>query len=61
MSAIHMTYGSFNFEPQPIPFMTVNKDYIKTSDQINVGTTINVTLNGTIFRATGTESMFIKY
>jgi hypothetical protein len=52
-SLINMHYGSFDFEPNPIPFMTINKEYIKNAAGINVGTLINVTLEGTIVEATG--------
>ncbi len=53
MSTIHMKYGSFNFEPQPIPFMTLVKEYDKTPNGINIGTTIKVSLEGTLIKATG--------
>lgn len=53
MPTIHMKYGSFLFEPQPIPFMTVAKEYNKTPNGINLGTTVKVSLDGTIIKATG--------
>ncbi len=49
----NMKYGAFEFETQPIPFVTINKDYIKSPNQINVTANVNVTLNGRVVAATG--------
>ncbi len=41
-----MTYGGYSFEP--VPFITIRKNYIKTGDGISRGTTFSLTLNGTL-------------
>lgn len=52
-SATHMSYGSFQFDPQPIPFINISKEYLKTQGGINFGATISVTLEGTVAKVTG--------
>lgn len=45
---IKMQYGGYEFDPQPIPFMRVEKQFVKTPDDLNIGMLINVTLEGTV-------------
>ncbi len=59
MTITNMKYGAFDFEPQPIPFITIDKEYIKLANQINVTANINVTLQGRIVAGTGSAEVGI--
>lgn len=49
MNLTTMTYGSFNFQNiGPIPFLTINKQYIRNEDGTKLGSRYNVTIDGTI-------------
>lgn len=45
-NSVTMSYGDYQFAP--VPFMTLNKIFNKTPDGLSVGTTFNLTLQGTV-------------
>lgn len=47
-NATNITYGSYNFQRDggPVPFLTINKDFIRTDGGQRIGTKVRITLQG---------------